>query len=159
MLLSNLIFFKKKKTKHKENDEKWRISLQTLKVYCNIITVYIPCSPISFPYRSSGSEELYKKDFSKNFDKFTLFNEVASWRRANLLKRAPAQVFSCEFCKVLKDNFFRSTSGWLCSYLLCLTKNNLIWFLHFKGNKKKFFAYRVSSRTHLRCYLKASAAT
>ena len=54
--------------------------------------------------RSSGPEVFCKKDVLKNFAKFTgkhlcqsiFFNKVAGL----------AQVFSCEFCKILKNTFF-----------------------------------------------------
>ena len=55
----------------------------------------------------------YKKGVLKNFAKFTekylrwnlFFNKVADLSPATLLKKPPTQVFSCEFCKILKNNF------------------------------------------------------
>ena len=35
----------------------------------------------------------------------SLFEKVASWRLATLLKKTPTQVFSCEVCKIFKNTF------------------------------------------------------
>ena len=76
---------------------------------------------------------LCKKGVPKNFAKFTgkhlcqslFFNKVAGlwpatllrkrlWHRlATLLKKTPAQVFSCEFCEILKNTFFTEHLWWL----------------------------------------------
>ena len=70
-------------------------------------------------YRSSPPEVFCKKDVLKNFAKFTgkhlcqslLFNKDTGLRPATLLKReTQAQVFSCEFCEIFKNNFFYRTS-------------------------------------------------
>ena len=37
------------------------------------------------------------------------FNKVASLRPTNVLKEAPTQVFSCEFCENFKNTFFYRT--------------------------------------------------
>ena len=36
----------------------------------------------------------------------------------SFIKKSPAQVFSCEFCKMFKNNFTQNTFGdWFCSYI------------------------------------------
>ena len=55
---------------------------------------------------------LYKKDILTNFTKFTGKHVCQS-----LAKEVLAQVLSCEFCKIFKNTFSQSTSGWL--LLLC----------------------------------------
>ena len=64
-------------------------------------------------YRSSRPEVCSKKGVLRNFTKFTgkhlchrvFFNKVAGLRPATLLKKTLAQVFSCEFSEISKNNF------------------------------------------------------
>ena len=58
--------------------------------------------------------EVFYKGVLKNFTKFSekhlcqslLFNKVAGLRTASLLKKTLAQVFSCEFWEIFKNNYF-----------------------------------------------------
>ena len=68
--------------------------------------------------RSSHPEVFCKKSVLRIFPKFTgkhlcqslFFNKAAGLRPATLLKKETlAQVFSCEFCKIPKNNFSYST--------------------------------------------------
>ena len=64
--------------------------------------------------RSSRPEVFCKKAVLRNITKFAgkhlfqslFFNKVASLSPETLLKKTLAQVFSCEFCKISKNNFF-----------------------------------------------------
>ena len=64
-------------------------------------------------YRSSRPEVFSKKGVLRYFTKFTgkhlcqsvFFNKVAGLRPATLLKKTLAQVFSCEFSEISKNNF------------------------------------------------------
>ena len=55
-----------------------------------------------------------KKGVLKNFTKLTakhlsqslFFHKAAGFRLATLLKKSLIQLFSCEFCQVLKNTFF-----------------------------------------------------
>ena len=59
-------------------------------------------------------EVFYKKSVLRDFTKFTgkhlcqslSFNKVAGLSSATLLKKRLAQVFSCEFYEIFKNNFF-----------------------------------------------------
>ena len=59
-------------------------------------------------------EVFCKKGILRNFAKFTgnhlcqslYFNKIADLRPATLDSGTLAQVFSCEFCKIFKNNFF-----------------------------------------------------
>ena len=71
-------------------------------------------------YRKSRPEVLCKKRCFRNFEKFTrkhlcqslFFNNVAGPRSAILLKKETlAQVFSCEYCKIPKNTFFKEHLG------------------------------------------------
>ena len=64
-------------------------------------------------YRSSRPEVFSKKGVLRYFTKFTgkhlcqsvFFNKVAGLRPATLFKKTLAQVFSCEFSEISKNNF------------------------------------------------------
>ena len=68
-------------------------------------------------FRSSHTEVFCKECVLRNFAKFTgkqkchsfFFNKAAAPRPANLLKKRPWQVFSCEFCAVYKSTFIHRT--------------------------------------------------
>ena len=65
-------------------------------------------------FRSSRPEVFCKKSFLRNFAKFTgkylcqslFFNKVAGQACNFIKKETLAQVFSCEFCEISKNNFF-----------------------------------------------------
>ena len=63
------------------------------------------------------SEEL-RKIYGKNLCQSLFFNKFAGLRAATLLKETLAQVFSCEFCEISKNNFFtehlRATASGFC---------------------------------------------
>ena len=67
-------------------------------------------------YRSSRPELFCKKDVLRNFTKFAgkhlcqrlFFNKVAGLRHRSL-----AQAFSCEFCEISKNTFYKKHSWWL----------------------------------------------
>ena len=68
--------------------------------------------------RSNRPEVFCEKGFLRNFVKFTgkhlcqslFFNKVAGLRPATLLKKETlAQVFSCKFYEISKNNFFYRT--------------------------------------------------
>ena len=63
-----------------------------------------------------------KNGVLKNFAKFTekhlcyslFINKIAGLRPATLLKRETlAEVFSCEFCEIFKNNIFMEQLWWL----------------------------------------------
>ena len=73
--------------------------------------------------RSSHQKCSINKSVLRNFTKFTgnhlcqslFFNKVA--RACNFIKKETlAQVFSCEFCEILKNTFLHNTSGRLLLY-------------------------------------------
>ena len=67
-------------------------------------------------YRSSLQWCFIKNGALKNFAKFTgkhlckslFFNKVAALNPVTLLKKTLAQVFSCEFCEIYKNIFYRT---------------------------------------------------
>ena len=71
--------------------------------------------------RSSRQEAFCKKGVLRNFAKFTVAG-------CNFIhKETLAQVFSCEFCKISKNNFFTSFSGRLLLYKF--VEKQLTWML------------------------------
>ena len=73
------------------------------------------CRPpqyVTWENRNSHSEVIRKKDVLKNFAKFTgkhlyqylLFNKVAGF---SIIKETLAQVFSCGFCGIFKNTYFK----------------------------------------------------
>ena len=75
--------------------------------------------------RSSRQSCSVNKDVLKNFAKFTgkhlcqsiTFDKVAGLQL--YLKKTLAQLFSCEFCEILKNTFLQNASWRLFLYLLC----------------------------------------
>ena len=77
---------------------------------------------VIFPsiFRRNHSELFCQKDIYKNFAKYlcqktpvpeSFLNKIAGLRTTNLLKKEIlAQLFSCEFCEILKNTFFYGTS-------------------------------------------------
>ena len=71
--------------------------------------------------RSSHQRRSLTKGVSRNFVKFIgkhlwcclFFNKVTSLRPATILKKTLAQVFSCEFCEISKNIFFKEHLCWL----------------------------------------------
>ena len=69
------------------------------------------------PNRSIHPDVFCEKGVLKEFAKFTgkhlcqrlFFNKVAGLRPATLLNKTLTQVFSCECCEILKNNFFYRT--------------------------------------------------
>ena len=78
-------------------------------------------------FRSSHQMCSVKKDVLRNFAKFAgkylsqslFFNKVASLISATLLKKALAQMFSCEFYEIFKNNSLIEHIGATAS--VCLT--------------------------------------
>ena len=58
---------------------------------------------ITLKFRSSRPEVFCKKGVLENFAKFTAKHLS---RASFLIKRALAELFSCEFCEIFKNNFF-----------------------------------------------------
>ena len=62
---------------------------------------------------SSCSQIFFKKGVLKNFAIFTgfepLFNRVAGLNACSFTKETPTQVFSCEYCEILKNTLFHGT--------------------------------------------------
>ena len=76
-------------------------------------------------FRSSRPEVFCKKCVLRNFAKFTgkhlcqentFFNKGVGLRLATK-KKTLAQVFPCEFCEILKNNFYCKTAGLAASEL------------------------------------------
>ena len=71
---------------------------------------------ITIGYRSSHRRRSVKKDVLKSVAKFTekylcgsfFFNKVASLTCSFIKKETRTQVFSCEFCKILRTPFLKN---------------------------------------------------
>ena len=82
-----------------------------------VLTPIARSSQITKVQKQSSSYSV-RKGILRNFAKFTgkylcqslIFNKVAGLRPATLLKKRLAQVFSCEFCEIFKNNFFYGTT-------------------------------------------------
>ena len=83
---------------------------------------YIPLSPlVQVLVHHWLLEEFYKEGgVLKNFTKFTrkhlrwsLFLIKLQVGGCNFIKETPAQVFSCEFCEIFKNTFFKENTRWL----------------------------------------------
>ena len=73
-------------------------------------------------FRTRHLEVCYKKSALKNFAKFTGKHLRRSLHTCNIVKReTPAQVFSCEFCKIFKNTFFTEHLQMAASVLPLLT--------------------------------------
>ena len=79
--------------------------------------------------KSSRSQMFFKIGVLKNFAIFTgkhlwrnlFIIKLQAWRPEGLQlyqKEAPTQVFSCEYCEILKNPFFCRTPLLLCYYLI-----------------------------------------
>ena len=81
--------------------------------------------------RSSHRRCSVRKDVLRNLEKSTgkhlcqslFFNNVAGLRPATLLKKRLTQVFSCEFCEISENTFFKNTFGWLLLYHFIYNKH------------------------------------
>ena len=76
-------------------------------------------------YWSSRPKKFFKKVVLRNLTKFTgkhlcqslFFNKVAGFSLQLYLKEALAQLFSCEFCEIFKNPFFKEHLRWLLLYI------------------------------------------
>ena len=59
------------------------------------------------------------------------------WEPATLLKKAPTQVFSCEICKLFKNNYFEEHLWTSASKLYLKRVSNTVVFLWILGNSQE----------------------
>ena len=69
--------------------------------------------------RSSRPEVFFRKDFLRNFAKFTGETPVPE---SLFNKDTLAQVFSCEFCEISKNTFFYKTPSMAASVNACTNR-------------------------------------
>ena len=108
-----------------------------------------------YQYRSSRPDVLFKKVVLKGLSKFIgkhlcqslFFNKVAGLRPATKIKKGNmTQVFSCEFCQILKYAFFKGHLRWLPLSIAnprSFTESLVLYFLH------QMFSLDVFRRTYL----------
>ena len=84
----------------------FEILVQILKPYRSIFSGQILCKI----YVNSRQEMFYKKGFLRDFVKYT---EKHLCQGLLFKKETLAQVFSCEFCEISKNNFFTEHLRWL----------------------------------------------
>ena len=110
------------------------------------------CVP-SNAYRSSHWSCSVRKGVLRNFTKFTgkhpcqslFFNKVAGQACNFIKKETLAQVFSCKFCEISKNNFFVEHVWSTASIKGCLFWIIIICY------ENKYSLFRVNRRRHRRC--------
>ena len=84
----------------------FEILVLILKPYRSIFSDQILCKI----YVNSRQQVFYKKDFLRNFAEYT---EKYLYQGLFFKKETLAQVFSCEFCEISKNNLFTEHLRWL----------------------------------------------
>ena len=115
----------------------FEILVQILKPYRSIFSGQILCKI----YVNSRQEMFYKKGFLRDFVKYT---EKHLCQGLLFKKETLAQVFSCEFCEISKNNFFTEHLRWL---LLLTVKLVHVCFWNLKLAKLDFNSLQKGDRS------------
>ena len=103
------------------------------------------------PLRTSRSQIFFKIAVLKNFAIFSrktcvaeyLFNKVAGMKVCIFIKKeTPAQLFSCEYCEIFKNNFFYKTPPVHYTFPKLYVDDRIVWTS--LGAKLTFFIFLVS---------------
>ena len=90
-----------------------------------------------------GDLKNYAKSVGKQLCQSLFFNKVAGLRSATLFKKETlAQVFSCEFCEILRAPFVQNTSGRLLLWTTASETSN-IKYLELKSKEDQKFKKRI----------------